>query len=173
MVGNDLICVGRVLGAHGIKGWVKVRSFTDPEEQLFDYAPLYLVQRTKHELVDVEARKALTKGWSVKLKGVDDRNAAELLQGVDIVMSATTLPELGDGDYYWRDLIGMSVLANGVLLGVVANMLETGANDVLVVKSTEESVDEQERLIPFLLDRFVLGVDKTSKTIEVDWDPQW
>lgn len=173
MSGDDLITVGRVLGAHGVKGWVKIRSFTDPEEQLFNYAPLYLLQRSGRVAFDVEARKALTKGWSVKLKALDDRNAAELLKGIDIVMPAATLPELADDEYYWRDLIGMEVVSNGVLLGIVSNMLETGANDVLVVKSTDESVDGQERLIPFLLDRFVIGVDKASNTIEVDWDPEW
>jgi 16S rRNA processing protein RimM len=173
MASDDLITVGRVLGAHGIKGWVRIRSFTDPEEQLFDYAPLYLVQRAKREVFEIEARKALTKGWSVKLKGVDDRNTAELLKGVDIMMPVAMLPELAEDEYYWRDLIGMTVATKGVLLGVVGNMLETGANDVLVVKSTEESVDEQERLIPFLLDRFVLDVNKASNTIEVDWDPEW
>ncbi|MDG0978986.1 MAG: ribosome maturation factor RimM [Halieaceae bacterium] len=173
MAGNDLITVGRVLGAHGVKGWVRIRSFTDPEEQLFGYAPLYLMRRTKQEAFDVEACKALTKGWSVKLKGVDDRNAAELLQGAEIAMPSAMLPELAEDEFYWRDLIGMTVVNKGVLLGVVSSMLETGANDVLVVKSTDESVDEQERLIPFLLDRFVVGVDKASNTIEVDWDPEW
>jgi 16S rRNA processing protein RimM len=173
MAGDDLITVGRVLGAHGIKGWVRIRSFTDPEDQLFDYAPLYMVQRARRDALEIEARKALTKGWSIKLKGVDDRNAAELLKGVDIVMPAAMLPELAEDEYYWRDLIGMTVVTKGVLLGVVVSMLETGANDVLVVKGTKESVDEQERLIPFLLDRFVVGVDKASNTIEVDWDPEW
>ena len=173
MASDDLITVGQVLGPHGIRGWVKIRSFTDPEEQLFGYEPLYLKQRAGQVNLEVEARKALTKGWSVKLKGVDDRNAAELLKGVDIVMPSAALPELAENDFYWRDLIGMAVVSKGVLLGVVSNMLETGANDVLVVKGTQDSVDEQERLIPFLLDRFVVGVDKASNTIEVDWDPEW
>jgi len=173
MATDGLITVGRILGAHGIKGWVRIRSFTDPEEQLFDYSPLYLMQKTKREAFEVEIRKALTKGWSVKLKGVDDRNEAELLKGIDIAMPAATLPELAEDEYYWRDLIGMTVVCKGIVLGEVDNLLETGANDVLVVRCTEGSVDEQERLIPFLLDKFVIGVDKMSRVIEVDWDPQW
>ena len=173
MAGDDLITVGRVLGAHGVKGWVRIRSFTDPEEQLFEYAPLYLMQRGSKTAFEVEARKGLTKGWSVKLRGLDDRNAAELLQGVDITMPSAMLPELAEDEFYWRDLIGMTVVTKGVVLGEVSSMLETGANDVLVVKSTEGSVDEQERLIPFLLERVVLGVDIALNTIEVDWDPGW
>jgi 16S rRNA processing protein RimM len=172
----DLITVGRVLGAHGIQGWVRVRSFTEPESQLLQYSPLFLKLKSGNVLIDLENSKALTKGWALKLKDTDDRNAAELLRGVEIVMPSDQLPSLNDGEYYWRDLMGMTVIAQGLpktLLGVVASMIETGANDVLVIEATEHSVDDRERLLPFVFDTYIVAVDLEKREILVDWDPEW
>jgi len=172
----DLITVGRVLGAHGIQGWVRVRSFTEPESQLLQYSPLFLKLKSGNVLIDLENSKALTKGWALKLKDTDDRNAAELLRGVEIVMPSDRLPSLNDGEYYWRDLMGMTVIAQGLpktLLGVVASMIETGANDVLVIEATEDSVDDRERLLPFVFDTYIVAVDLEKREILVEWDPEW
>lgn len=171
---DDLITVGQVLGAHGIKGWVRVRSYTDPEEQLFDYQPLFLDLPSGSVLLEFEGLKKLTKGWSCKLKGYDDRNAAELLQSISIVMSEEQLPALGEKEYYWRDLIGATVVSlNQQCLGKVGSLLETGASDVLVVDPCEGSLDQRQRLIPFALDRVVVSVDTMLRQIQVDWDPEW
>ena len=172
----DLITVGRVLGAHGIRGWVRVRSFTEPEAQLLQYRPLFLKLKSGNALIELEDSKALTKGWALKLKNTDDRNAAELLKGIEIVMPSEQLPSLEDGEYYWRDLMGMEVIAQGLpktVLGQVASMIETGANDVLVIEATDDSVDDRERLVPFVLDTYILAVDLESREILVDWDPEW
>ena len=108
----------------------------------------------------------------VKLKGVDDREAAQTLANVEIGVDLSVFPELEEGDYYWHDLIGCSVVnLEGYTMGTVTEMMETGSNDVLVVKAnTKDAFGKQERLIPFLYEQVVKRVDLTTKTIEVDWD---
>ena len=108
----------------------------------------------------------------VKLKGVDDREAAQILANVEIGVDLSVFPELEEGDYYWHDLIGCSVVnLEGYTMGVVTELMETGSNDVLVVKAnTKDAFGKQERLIPFLYEQVVKRVDLTTKTIEVDWD---
>ena len=101
----------------------------------------------------------------VNLKGIDDRNKAEELVNFEISIASDALPELEDGDFYWHQLEGLQVVnLEGQLLGKVDHLLETGANDVMVVKG------EQERLIPFVMERVVLGVDLDKGEIEVDWE---
>ena len=108
----------------------------------------------------------------VKLKGVDDREVAQTLANVEIGVDLSVFPELEEGDYYWHDLIGCSVVnLEGYTMGTVTEMMETGSNDVLVVKAnTKDAFGKQERLIPFLYEQVVKRVDLTTKTIEVDWD---
>ena len=108
----------------------------------------------------------------VKLKGVDDREAAQILANIEIGVDLSVFPKLEEGDYYWHDLIGCSVInLEGYTMGMVTEMMETGSNDVLVVKAnTKDAFGKQERLIPFLYEQVVKRVDLTTKTIEVDWD---
>ena len=108
----------------------------------------------------------------VKLKGIDDREAAQILANVEIGVDLSVFPELEEGDYYWHDLIGCSVVnLDGYTMGTVTEMMETGSNDVLVVKAnTKDAFGKQERLIPFLYEQVVKRVDLTTKIIKVDWD---
>ena len=108
----------------------------------------------------------------VKLKGVDDREAAQTLANVEIGVDLSVFPELEEGDYYWHDLIGCSVVnLEGYTMGTVTEMMETGSNDVLVVKAnTKDAFGKQEGLMPFLYEQVVKRVDLPTKKIEVDWD---
>ena len=104
----------------------------------------------------------------VILEGIADRDAAEALPGVEVAVWRDGLPALAEGEFYWSDLVGLTVATTeGVDLGVVDRMMETGANDVLVVKG------ERERLIPFLMDDVVRQVDLEAGHMEVDWDPEF
>ena len=107
------------------------------------------------------------------MAGVDDRTLAESYKGLDVVIARSALPALPEGEYYWRDLQGLQVWCHEgegrVLLGRVDHLIETGANDVLVVAACEGSIDERERLIPYLPGDSVTGVDLASGVIEVDW----
>ena len=105
--------------------------------------------------------------------GVDDRTLAESYKGLEVAVSGDCLPQLEDGDYYWSQLQGLQVWCQAgddrVLLGSVDYLIETGANDVLVVKATQDSIDDRERLIPYLPDNTVTRVDLEEAVIEVDW----
>lgn len=167
----ELIVLGKITSVFGIKGWVKVYSYTDPMENLLAYPKwqLRLHGQTKF-LRQLDGRKH-GKGLIAKLEGVDTPEAARLLSGAEIMLSRAELPELDEGDYYWSQLIGLKVVdLEGKLFGKVSSLLETGANDVLVVKGCQGSIDQQERLIPWLLPDVIRQVNLETAQIEVDWD---
>ena len=117
--------------------------------------------------------KAQAKGWVCKLDSSADRNAAEQYKGLEIWVSKSNLPELDDSEVYHHQLIGCRVLlADGSDLGRVQTVMETGANDVLVIQPDAQSIDDQERLIPWL-DHVVLKVDLPSGYVHVEWDREF
>ena len=160
---NDEICVGHVTGVQGLKGWVKVYSNTDPRENIVKYSPWMLKAAEATLTLEVNGR---LQGRLVlaKLAGIESREAAAELIGNKIYIWPEQLPALDKDEYYWSDLIGMQVetLASEVL-GQVDDMMETGANDVMVVKG------DKERLIPFVLEDIVCEVDLANRRIVVDW----
>lgn len=170
----EVLKVGRFLGAFGIKGWVKVHSDTAPRENILDYHPWYLLRGGQWQAVEVAEGALNNKGVVVRLRGMDDRNAAETLSGVEIGIAADALPALPEDEFYWRDLLGLRVVnTEGVLLGVVEQLVETGANDVMVVVPCPGSIDDGKRLVPWVLDEVVQQVDRDQHTITVDWATDW
>ncbi|MFT5335558.1 MAG: 16S rRNA processing protein RimM [Halioglobus sp.] len=172
----DLLVIGRISGCYGIKGWVKIHSFTEPVENMLAYDQFQLKRKSGLEAVEFDSIRRQGKGLVGHIEGVDDRNLAETYKGLEIAVGAEQLPTLDDGDFYWRELHGLkvwcldqSVSEERVLLGTVDHLIDTGANDVLVVKACKESVDKQERLIPYLPDDVVTRVDLKAGLIEVDW----
>ncbi len=162
------ITLGEIMGAHGVRGWLKVKSFTHPLDSLLDYPSLYLSENIEvaHE---IEAGKPQGPGLILKLKGIESREAAEALYRTPLKVPADALPELEENDYYWSQLVGLSVkTTQGHLLGKVTSMLETGANDVLVVGG-----ERGEQLIPYVWERVVLSVCLEKAEILVDWDPDF
>lgn len=159
------ILLGRVVGAFGVRGEVKLQSFTDPAAALLKYQPWLLVQAgAERELVGARGRET-AKGVVAALPGVDTRDAAEALAGAELWVPRERLPPPKPGEYYWVDLEGLEVVnREGIVLGTVSHLFDTGANDVMVVAG------ERERLIPFLTDSFVLSVDFDARRIVVDWD---
>jgi 16S rRNA processing protein RimM len=158
--------VGRIAGAHGIKGWVKIVSDTEPAESILAYQPWLLGP----DRIEVRVQQGSSGGkWVLAaIDGITDRAAAEALAGQDIAVRRAQFPELPRGRYYWSDLLGCSVVTvAGVELGTVRDMIETGANDVMLVRG------ERERLIPFVMGHYVCSVDLDAKRIEVDWDPDF
>ncbi len=159
--------MGRVSGPYGVKGWVKVQSFTEPREAILEYSPWRVcaqgVELTAHV---IEGRRQ-GQGVVAALDVARDRDQARGLAGAEIRVARSQLPPPGPGDYYWVDLLGLRVVTlAGDDLGRVERMMETGANDVMVVRG------ERERLIPFI-DSVVREVSFESATIRVDWDPQF
>ncbi|MCP4472155.1 MAG: ribosome maturation factor RimM [Gammaproteobacteria bacterium] len=164
---DELICVGHILGAQGLKGWVRVFSNTSPRENIVNYSPWVIEQGDELQKVSVKGR---LQGRNVlaSVDGCEDRNQAEALKGCRIFIEPAQLPRLQAGDYYWSDLIGLAVESlQGEPLGMVASMLETGADDVMVLSG------ERERLIPFAIDNIVREVDLEKRRLVVDWLPEY
>ncbi len=171
---NEKLIIGRISGVYGVKGWVKVYSDTDPREGITDYNPWYLKQGSGNNgewrEVKVETGRRQAKTVIAKLEGVDDRDAAMQLSGALIAIMPGQLKQLAKDEYYWRDLIGLRVInREGVELGTVQRLMETGANDVLVVGSADRW-DGKEHLIPWTMGQAVLEVDLGQQLIRVDWD---
>jgi 16S rRNA processing protein RimM len=158
----------------GIKGWLKVYSYTDPLEGILNYRNWTAVFEGKRMPLKLEDGRRHGPGIVVKLKGIDDRNIAATYCGADIVVPTEDLPALPEGEFYWHQLEGLRVeTAGGEDLGRVSHLIETGSNDVLVVQSTETSIDQRERLIPYLPEDVVKSVDLAGELILVDWDPEY
>lgn len=161
-----VVVLGYIAAAHGISGWVKVHSLTEPREGIFEYQPWLLGESLQE--VRVRQGKAHGNRLIALLEGTDDREQAEALAHRQIAVYRDQFPEPSAGEYYWMDLLGLSVtLEDGRELGTIANMLATGANDVMVVRG------ERERLIPFVPGQYVKQVDLDRRRVVVDWDPDF
>ncbi|UUO25623.1 ribosome maturation factor RimM [Colwellia sp. M166] len=171
-MGKEVI-LGKVGAVYGIKGWLKIHSFTDDQEAILDYFPWSLKLGNKIQSVDITDWRKHNNGLVVKVAGIDDRDVAQKLVGSEIFVSEDALSDLPEGEFYWRDLIGMTVVTDkGYDLGQVSDIMETGANDVLVVKANlKDGFGKKERLIPYLMDQVILSVSAEDKQICVDWDP--
>jgi 16S rRNA processing protein RimM len=171
------IIVGQIVGVFGIKGWVKIKSFTEPMENVLRYSPWELRLPTGIKSFQVVEYAQRPQGIAVKLKGVDDRDQALALGKAQIQVERAQLAQLEAGEFYWSQLIGLRVVSQfdgaEIDLGRVQNLLETGSNDVLVVRGDERARDLQERLIPYLPGQFVLDVSLELGVIRVDWDPDF
>ena len=167
--GESFVTLGRISGAHGVKGWVKVYSETSPRENILAYAPWELVRAGRRQRVEVVAGRPQGRILVARLEGCDDHDAAEALVGCEIQVPRSRLPGgLAEGEYYWADLVGLRVeTLDGVELGRVERLFETGANDVIVVQG------ERERLLPYVWQQVVREVDLAAGVMRVDWDPDF
>lgn len=164
------ILVGRVIGAFGVRGEVKLESWTEPRSAIFGYRPWILrdPRGVERELTTVRGRQ-VGKGLSAEIPGVEDRDAAEAMRGVEVYVPRSALPKPAEGEFYWSDLEGLAVVnVEGVSLGTVSHLFATGANDVLVSRS-----GDREWMIPFVRPQFVTGIDLAAGRITVDWDPDF
>jgi 16S rRNA processing protein RimM len=170
---NKEVILGKVGAVYGIKGWLKIHSFTDDQEAILDYFPWSLKLGNKVQSVEITDWRKHNNGLVVKVAGIDDRDIAQKLVGSEIFVSEDALSDLPEGEFYWRDLIGMAVVTDkGYDLGHVSDIMETGANDVLVVKANlKDGFGKKERLIPYLMDQVILSISAEDKQICVDWDP--
>lgn len=167
---KDLVVVGQIGRVHGIKGWLKLNSFTSPAENILSYPKLNVVGGGT-QILEIDESKQQSNGLLVHFVGFDTPEQARKLTGLELGVEADVLPLLEEGEYYWHQLLGLRVVnRQGAVFGRVSHLLETGANDVLVVVPDENSVDERERLIPFLKGSVVSGVDLEAGELEVEWE---
>lgn len=171
---QERIQIGQLRSAYGLNGWLWVYSNTDPMSNMFDYLPWWLETKSGWQMVMVKRWKPHGKGLVVAIKGVDNRTMADALVGANIWIAKTQLPKAGIDEYYWSDLKGLTVVGfdeeteQEAILGRIHEMFETGANDVMLVHATAESVDSQERMIPWHSD-VIQNVDLDAGRIYVNW----
>jgi len=167
------VIVGKISAPAGVKGWLKVHSFTRPAAQILRYRRWLLAGRRDGDwrAFQVTAAREQPPKLLAKLAGVDDRNTVEALAGRWIAVAPAQLEALPPGEYYWSDLIGLAVVnQGGVELGVVDHLLETGANDVLVVRQERRpGAGAQELLLPWS-PHAIVTVDVAAGRLRVDWD---
>jgi 16S rRNA processing protein RimM len=161
-----IIKVGKIGSTYGVRGWMKIRSYTEYGDSILDYTPWYLSKdENEWREVQIEEGRMHNDRVIVKFKGIDNPEEAALLTGHFIGITRAQLPELEKNEFYWSDLEGLTVInQHGDVLGKVIYLIETGSNDVLVVKG------EREHAIPYLPGDVVLSVDLEKKEIHVDWE---
>lgn len=166
VAGPRMIAVGRLHGAFGVRGDVKLESYTSPEKAIAHYQPWTLRNARGDERVCEGAKVRVGgKGLIATLPDVSDRDAADALRGVEIWVPRSALPPPAPGEYYWVDLEGLRVVnLEGAEFGRVAYLFNNGANDVLVAQG------ERERMIPFVRPDFIKAVDFDANVVTVDWD---
>lgn len=160
------ILVGRIHGAFGVRGEVKLESLTEPPSNLLRYQPWTLRDALGREREISGARaRAGGKGLIGTLPGVDDRDAAEALRGAELYVPRSALPPPKDGEFYWIDLEGLRVSnLDGADFGTAVQVFSNGANDVLLTRG------DRERMIPWVRPQFVRELDFEAGRIVVDWD---
>ncbi len=199
---GDRILVGKVVGFFGLKGWVNILSHTEPKDNIFSYKTWWLKDSSKKSSAWIKQEafktKLQTKGLLALFDGIQDRTQAEVFKGYEIYIDNDQLESLPEGEFYWKDLIGLSVVNDsGFQFGQVVDMLATGANDVLIVhgketdakvlakrekdllkkksdsNNTKAKLDLKETLIPYIWDQVIKQVDLEKKQILVAWDEDY
>lgn len=188
---DDYLIIGHTCGIYGLKGWVKVKAFTQSQDSFLAYKDCFISREKTNaqswQAVKIEQGKIHGKGLVARFSGFEDRTAVEKFGKFYIAVKRSILPELDDDSFYWHQLEGLEVWSTyaspesaatdeqqnkRVLLGKVHHLLETGSNDVLVVQTCSGSLDDKERLLPYRPE-VVLSVDLKSASMEVDWDPDF
>lgn len=164
-----MVVMGRVAGAQGIQGWIKVQPYTAEPEGLLDYRSWWLGdEKQGWRELDVLNSSLHGRGLIAQLMGCSDRNTAETYKGLLIAIPRSRMPAPDEDEYYWTDLIGLEVRnLEDQRLGVVDKLQDTGANQVLCVKGERGEV-----LIPFIASA-VREVDLEDKFIRVDWQADY
>lgn len=164
---QGLIVVGRITGVYGVRGWVRLASFTDPMDNLLAYRPWLMEDRGNWRELVIDEVRPHGKGFVARIEGCDDRDDAARFAGRDLCVPAERLPQAEEDEYYWFELEGLKVVGtDGFEFGTVDHLFATGANDVMVVKD-----GPRERLLPFIAD-VIVEVDRGRGLIRVDWDPE-
>ena len=175
---HDFLTLADIVGVYGIKGWVRLRVYLDEPNLLLSLSDLTLVTapdgpQSARQSVVVEALQVHGKGHIARLSGIADRTQAEAIKGREIQVAAANFPAATDDEIYWRDLAGLEVWCteegSRSLLGKVKTLLETGANDVLVVAPCDGSIDDREHLVPWITDEVITDIALTDRRIEVAW----
>jgi 16S rRNA processing protein RimM len=177
---EKLHILAKITGYYGVKGWVKLYSYTEPRENIVHYPSLKIKRSQKGaqwQDIRLDSGKAHGKGVVAHFVGYDDRDIAASLIGAELAAYRSDFQTTAKDEYYWSDLIGLTVVnQDNIELGQVTRLMETAANDVLVIKPVQQAGGakaETDILIPFVLDHYIIEVDLDAGTLTVDWQTQW
>ncbi|MCF6189884.1 MAG: ribosome maturation factor RimM [Cocleimonas sp.] len=173
---DDYILLGEISGVSGLKGWVKVFSHTSPRLQITEYTQWFLQKKGSDQWETVKLKGGKTQGKNIiaLLEGVQYRDQAEALVGSTIAVSSDQLEKLSEGEYYWKDLIGLNVEnTEGAKLGKIDWLFNTGSNDVITIKGKNAEGENVEHLVPYIFDDYVISVSIEDSLMVVNWDPDF
>ncbi|MPY26821.1 ribosome maturation factor RimM [Shewanella psychropiezotolerans] len=172
---QEPVVLGKLGSSHGIKGWLKITTYTDSVEGIFDYSPWLIKEQGEWREVKVLQWRFQGKAVVASLEGVETRDQAQMLTNCEIAVTQQQMETLPEDEFYWRDLIGCEVVnTKGYNMGKVQEIVETGSNDVLLVKANaKDGFGKAERMIPFVTEQFIIEVNLPEKQITVDWDPDF
>ena len=166
MENDKKVFIGKVTGVHGIKGWLKIQSFSSPPENILNYPSWIIANQGLEDFYLIEQGKKLNNKIIVKLEKIDDRTTAEFLINSKIQILRSDLPKLTNESYYWSDLEGLNVLnSEDNMIGKIESLIETGANDVMVVNGSKN----KRVLIPFVMHEIIKEVNIELNFVKVDW----
>ena len=166
MEDDKKIYLGRITGVHGIKGWLKIQSFSSPPENILNYPTWIINNQGEEDFYSIEQGRKQNNKIVVKLEKIDDRNTAESLINSKIQILRSDLPKLPNENYYWSDLEGLSVLScENKVIGKIESLIETGANDVIVIITLKD----ERVLVPFVMHEIIKEVNVELNYIKIDW----
>ena len=166
MEDDKKIYLGKITGAHGIKGWLKIQSFSSPPENILNYPQWIINNQGEEDFYSIEQGRKQNNKIVVKLEKIDDRNTAESLINSKIQILRSDLPKLSNENYYWSDLVGLSVLnSEEKVIGKIESLIETGANDVMVINALKD----ERILVPFVMHEIIKEVNVELNYIKIDW----
>ena len=166
MEDDKKIYLGKITGVHGIKGWLKIQSYSSPPENILNYPSWIINNKGEEDFYSIEQGRKQNNKIVVKLEKIDDRNTAESLINSKIQILRSDLPKLSNENYYWSDLVGLSVLnSEETVIGKIESLIETGANDVMVIITLKD----ERILIPFVMHEIIKEVNVELNYIKIDW----
>ena len=175
---EELHILGKITGYYGVKGWLKIYSYTQPRENIVRYKSLQIRLGNSRgasnawQAIALDSGKAHGKGVVAHFTGYDTRELSAALIGAELAVPRSEFKPAAENEYYWTDLIGLkAVNLEGVELGQISSLMETAANDVLLIKPLQSN--EAEILVPFVMPHFVKKVDLEQGVIELDWPVSW
>lgn len=168
---NPLV-VGKIGRAYGFRGWVKIISFTDKVDNIFNYVPWFILLKSHWKLMTLDSWKMVGKHYIAKITNISDRECAISLSQSRLIIDSSLLPKLNNDEYYWEDIIGCQVMTViGIYIGCVIRIIETPAHDILVVRLDENNfINTKDCLIPFVDKKIIKSIDLIMNLIIVDWN---
>ena len=166
MEDDKKIYLGKITGVHGIKGWLKIQSFSSPPENILNYPSWIINNKGEEDYYSIEQGRKQNNKIVAKLEKIDDRNTAESLINSKIQILRSDLPKLSNENYYWSDLVGLSVLnSEEKVIGRIESLIETTANDIMVINTPKD----ERVLVPFVMHEIIKEVNLELNYVKIDW----